>query len=88
MKALHVGQGRMYIQVLLGRPDLVKHEQARVLPVAQHVVLDAAGFGAAQCYVAAKQRFESVGFFRAGFGLQNEAVLLAHGESPEVGERI
>ena len=71
-------QVRVRIQMSLGLPDLVEDKQCRVLFVAQHVVLDATGFGATWFDISTEQRFEGRGFFRAGLGLQDEAMQFAH----------
>ena len=81
---LHVRQVRVHVEVGLGLPDLEEDKQRRVLFVAQHVVLDAAGLGATRFHIAAEERFEGVGFFRAGLGVQDEALHFTHQKSPQV----
>jgi hypothetical protein len=77
-KLLHVRQVFMHGQVLAGLPDLIKDEQGGVLLIAQHVVLDAAGFQTARGHVGTKQRFKGVSFFGFGVGVQNKSVQWAH----------
>jgi len=62
----------------LGCPDLIEDEQRRIFFVAQHVIFDAARLGAAWLDIGAEQRFESRGFFRAGFGVQDKTQAFTH----------
>lgn len=69
----------MHIQRGLVGPHFKEHEQARVLLVAQHVVLDAARLLAAGLDEGAEQGFERISHFRAGLGFEDKRELLTHG---------
>ncbi|MDT4878941.1 hypothetical protein FQZ97_1145790 [compost metagenome] len=68
------------LQIGAVAPYLEEDEQAGVLGVAQHVVLDAAFFPPAGFDIGAEQRLELVGLLGFGVCMKDEAVGLGHGD--------